>query len=218
MNLQKIKWGKMDFISLIIILIPIALSVFLYNRLPDQLAVHFGINGTADGYQNKFTFLLSSVLFLIGVPLLLKITRYIDPKNKNYDKFESTYDMFRLILTAFLSVLYITMILFNLGYAVNIQMIVLIGIGLLFMYLGKSMSRIRYNYTMGIRTPWTLASEDVWQRTHRFAGPLWLIGGIVIIILAFLPGNLASIIMLIIVVIIALVPILYSFIIYKKSE
>lgn len=208
----------MDLISLIIILIPIVLSVFLYNKLPDQLAVHFGINGKADGYQGKFTFLLTGVLFLIGVPLLLKITRYIDPKNKNYDKFESTYDMFRLILTAFLSVLYITLILFNLGYAVNIQMIVLIGIGLLFMYLGKSMSRIRYNYTMGIRTPWTLASEDVWQRTHRFAGPLWLIGGIVIIILAFLPGNLAFIIMLIIVVIIALVPILYSFIIYKKSE
>ena len=100
--------------------------------------------------------------------LLLKITRYIDPKRKNYDKFETTFDMFRLIFTAFLSVMYISMIYINLGYSVNIQMIVLIGIGLLFMYLGKTMSRIHFNYTMGIRTPWTLASEDVWRRNASF--------------------------------------------------
>lgn len=217
MNRQKIKWGKFDLMSLIFILIPLVMTILLYNRLPNQLAVHFGTNGEANGYQGKLTFLLTSVLFLIGIPLLLKITRYIDPKKKNYDKFEPTYDMFRMIFTAFLSVMYITMILFNLGYGVNIQMIVLIGIGVLFTFLGKSMSRIQFNYTMGIRTPWTLANEDVWQRTHRFAGPLWLIGGIAMIILAFLPGSLAFILMLIIVAIIALVPILYSFIIYKKD-
>ncbi len=164
---QKMKWGKIDLISLIFILIPIGMTLFLYNRLPNQLAVHFGTNGEADGYQGKFTFLLTSTLFLLGVPLLLKITRYIDPKKKNYEKFESTYDMFRLLFTAFFSVMYISMIFINLGYDVNIQMIVLIGIGLLFMFLGKYMSRIRFNYTMGIRTPWTLASEDVWQRTHQ---------------------------------------------------
>ncbi len=217
MNRPKIKWGKIDLMSLIIILIPITLTLYLYNRLPNQLAVHFGTNGEANGYQGKFSFLLTSVLFLIGIPLLLKITRYIDPKRKNYDKFETTFDMFRLIFTAFLSVMYISMIYINLGYSVNIQMIVLIGIGLLFMYLGKTMSRIHFNYTMGIRTPWTLASEDVWQRTHRFAGPLWFIGGIVILILAFLPGSLAFIILLIIVAIIAIVPILYSYFIYKKD-
>ena len=215
---QKMKWGKIDLISLIFILIPIGMTLFLYNRLPNQLAVHFGTNGEADGYQGKFTFLLTSTLFLLGVPLLLKIIRYIDPKKKNYEKFESTYDMFRLLFTAFFSVMYISMIFINLGYDVNIQMIVLIGIGLLFMFLGKYMSRIRFNYTMGIRTPWTLASEDVWQRTHQFAGPLWLIGGIIMIILAFLPGSLAFILMLIIVGIIAFVPILYSYLIYKKDR
>ena len=217
MNRQKIKWGKIDLISLIIILIPITLTLFLYNRLPDQLAVHFGTNGEADGYQGKFYFLLTSVLFLLAIPLLVKFIRYIDPKKENYDKFETTFDMFRLIFTAFLSVMYVSIIYLNLGYSVNIQMIVLIGIGLLFIYLGKNMSRIRFNYTMGIRTPWTLASEDVWQRTHRFAGPLWFIGGIVILILAFLPGSLAFILMFIIVAIIAIVPILYSYFIYKKG-
>ena len=218
MNRQKIKWGKIDLMSLIIILIPITLTLYLYNRLPDQLAVHFGTNGEANGYQGKFSFLLTSVLFLLAIPLLVKFIRYIDPKKENYDKFETTFDMFRLIFTAFLSVMYISMIYINLGYSVNIQMIVLIGIGLLFIYLGKTMSRIRFNYTMGIRTPWTLASEDVWQRTHRFAGPLWLIGGIVMLIIAFLPGSLAFILMFIIVAIIAIVPILYSYFIYIKDR
>ena len=212
----KIKWGKFDLIGLIIILIPIVMTIILYNKLPDQLAVHFGTNGKADGYQGKFTFLLTSALFLIFIPLLLKVTRYMDPKKKNYDKFESTFDMFRLIFTTFLSVMYITLLFYNLGYAVNIQMIVLIGIGFLFMFLGNNMSKIRFNYTMGIRTPWTLANEEVWRRTHRLAGPLWLVGGIIVIIIAFLPGNLAFTIMMIILAIIALVPIIYSYLIYKK--
>lgn len=218
MKRTKMKWGKTDWISLIFVLIPIGMMVFLYNRLPNQLAVHFGTNGEADGYQEKPVFLLTSILFLIGIPFLIKIIRYIDPKKNNFDKFESTFNMFRLLLTAFLSVLYITMIDYNLGHAVNIQMIVLIGIGLLFMFLGKSMSRIQFNYTMGIRTPWTLASDEVWQRTHRFAGPLWFIGGVVMIILAFFPGSLAFMIMLIIVAIIAIVPIIYSYVIYKKDQ
>ena len=192
------------------------MTIILYNKLPDQLAVHFGTNGKADGYQGKFSFLLTSALFLIFIPLLLKVIRYMDPKKKNYDKFESTFNMFRLIFTIFLSVMYITLLFYNLGYAVNIQMIVLIGIGFLFMFLGNNMSKIRFNYTMGIRTPWTLANEEVWRRTHRLAGPLWLVGGIIVIIVAFLPGNLAFTLMMIILAIIALVPIIYSYLIYKK--
>ena len=107
---------------------------------------------------------------------------------------------------------------YNLGFAVNIQMIVLIGMGILFIFLGNYMSRIRLNYTMGIRTPWTLASEEVWRQTHRLAGPLWFIAGIIVIILAFLPGNLAFILMMIIIAIVALVPILYSYLLYKKLQ
>lgn len=216
MKNHKIKWGKIDVISLVIILIPMVMTILLYNQLPDQLAVHFGLNGEANGYQGKFTFLLTSFLFLIGISLLLKVIRYIDPKQKSYDKFESTFDMFRLIFTIFLSVMYITLLFSNLGYAINIQMIVLIGIGILFIFLGNYMSRIRLNYTMGIRTPWTLASEEVWRRTHRLAGPLWFIGGIIVIILAFLPESLAFILMLIVTAIIALIPILYSYLLYKK--
>ena len=192
------------------------MTTLLYNKLPDQMATHFGTSGEADGYQGKFAFLLTSSLMLIGIPLLLKIIRYMDPKRTNYDKFELTYDRFRLIFTAFLSVMMGVTILYNLGFAVNIQMIVLIGMGILFIFLGNYMSRIRLNYTMGIRTPWTLASEEVWRRTHRLAGPLWFIAGIIVIILAFLPGNLAFILLMIIIAIVVLIPILYSYLLYKK--
>ena len=182
------------------------------------MATHFGTNGEANGYQGKFVFLLTSSLMLIGIPLLLKVIRYIDPKRNNYDKFELTFDRFRLIFSAFLSVMFGVTLFYNLGFDVNIQMIVLIGMGILFIFLGNYMSRIRLNYTMGIRTPWTLASEEVWRRTHRLAGPLWLIAGIIVINLAFLPGNLAFILMLIIIAIVALVPILYSYLLYKKLQ
>lgn len=217
MSNDKMKWGKIDLISLIIVLIPMIMTLVLYNKLPDQMAVHFGTNGEADGFQGKFTFILMSLLILIGIPLLMKVSRYMDPKKKNYDKFESTFEWFRLILTAFLSVMSVVTLFYNLGYKVNIQMIVLMGIGVLFIFLGNYMSRIRFNYTMGIKTPWTLASEEVWRRTHRLAGPLWFIAGIIVFILAFLPGELAFIIMMITIAIIVLVPVLYSFLIYKKN-
>ena len=90
MNKNKIKWGKTDLISLIMILIPIIMTTILYNKLPDQMATHFGTDGKANGYQGKFAFLLTSSLMLIGIPLLLKVIRYIDPKKNNYDKFELT--------------------------------------------------------------------------------------------------------------------------------
>lgn len=218
MSMQKIKWGKIDLLCLIIILIPVVITITVYNKLPEQLATHFGTNGEADGFQGKVTFLLLNSLLLIGVPLLMKITRYIDPKKKNYEKFETTYDLFRLILTAFLSVMYITVLLFNLGYSVNIQMIILIGIGILFMFLGNYMSRIRFNYTIGIRTPWTLANEEVWRKTHRLGGPLWLTGGIAIIILAFVPGSIAFILLLIVIVIISIIPVFYSYLLFRNFD
>ncbi|KEF37930.1 SdpI/YhfL protein family [Schinkia azotoformans MEV2011] len=84
------------------------------------------------------------------------------------------------------------------------------------MFLGKYMSRIQFNYTMGIRTPWTLANEEVWRRTHQLGGPLWLIGGIIIIILAFLPGKIAFIFMMIMIAIITIIPVLYSYFLFKK--
>lgn len=218
MMATKMKWGKTDFISFIIILIPIIITIFLYNKLPDQLATHFGTNGEANGFQGKITFLLTNALLLIGVPLLMKASRYMDPKKKNYDKFEPTYDMFRVILTAFLSVMYITVLFYNLGYNVNIQMIILIGIGILFIFLGNYMSRIRFNYTIGIRTPWTLANEEVWRKTHRLAGPIWFIGGVAVIFLAFIPGSLAFVLLMVVLAIISIIPIVYSFLLFKNFD
>ncbi len=212
------KWTKIDFFIFIIILIPIVLIVALYNKLPNELATHFGTSGEPNGYQGKVSFLLTNSLLLIGIPFLMKVTRYIDPKKRNYDKFEPTYEIFRLIFSALLSVMTITLLFYNLGYSVNIQMIILIGIGILFIFLGNYMSRIRFNYTMGIRTPWTLANEEVWRRTHRLGGPLWLIAGIIIIVLAFLPGKIAFVCMMILIAIITFIPILYSYFLFRKLE
>lgn len=218
MNTSKIKLNKIDLISLIIVLIPIVMTIFVYQKLPDELAVHFGINGEPDGYQGKRSFLLLNILMLFGIPILLKIIRYIDPKKRNYEKFEATYDMFRLLITIFLSFMVIAILLFNLGFSINIQMVVLIGIGIIFMFFGNYMSRIRFNYMVGIRTPWTLANEEVWRRTHRLGGPLWFIGGIAIIFIAFLPGKMAFIFMMVLTAIITFIPVIYSFILYKKLD
>jgi uncharacterized membrane protein len=118
----------------------------------------------------------------------------------------------------FFTVLYFGTLGTALGYFGSFPSMVQLGVGALFIILGNYMGKLKHNYFMGIRTPWTLASEEVWYRTHRMAGPFWVIGGLLFIATSFLTtGLLAKTILIIIFGIIA-IPIVYSYVIFKRLE
>ncbi|MGB8954650.1 MAG: SdpI family protein, partial [Tumebacillaceae bacterium] len=108
--------------------------------------------------------------------------------------------------------------LYNLGYEINASRVVRIIIGGIFAVMGNYLGRIRFNYFVGIRTPWTLANEEVWRRTHRFAGPVWFFCGLAALVCAFLPGALASILVIVILAVAVVVPIVYSYLAFAKSR
>ncbi|CAB3389791.1 SdpI family protein [Kyrpidia spormannii] len=216
MSEAKAKWTGVDWAILVIALIPLIIAGLYWDQLPNQLAVHFDLHNRPNGFQSKGWFLVMAAGLNLGIAALMKVAMWIDPKRENYMKFSGFYQAFRLLMAAFLSGIDVVLIYYNLGQRFNIQLIVLGGIGVVFILLGNFMARIRFNYFIGIRTPWTLANEEVWRRTHRMAGPLWVAAGFLAFVSAFLPGDLAVWIFLAGTLAAALIPTIYSFVVYRR--
>jgi uncharacterized membrane protein len=211
-------WGWVDVLLILIALVPIVASLLLYNKLPENMAVHFGFDNKANGFQSRMSALLLFSLLGLGVPIFLKFTRKIDPQRENYWKFKRAFEAIRIAVTVLLSCVYGIVLMFNLGYPLDIKFFTLITVGLLFIIMGNYLVQIRFNYFFGVRTPWTLANEEVWRRTHRMAGPLYMAGGAIFIISSFLPGTWTPYIFIAGILVAAVVPVGYSYLVYKKKS
>ena len=191
------------------------LSAFLYNKLPDQMPMHWNLAGEVDRYGSKFegAFLMP---FLNAVILLMLIwLPVIDPKRSSYERFEGFYRLFQWIMVGFFTIMHVLILAWSLGYQINIGLYVKLAVGLLFMILGNYLGKVGPNWFVGIRTPWTLENPEVWTKTHRLAAPLFFVAGIVIAAMAFVDGPLSFWIILISTFIAAFVPIIYSYFIFR---
>jgi len=216
MDRQGNKWSLMDWLILLVVLTPSIAALLVYDRLPEQMVAHYDVNFQNDRYQDKFSLLLT-VSLISFLPVLLKYISRFDPKKENYRKFGRAFTIFRLGAALLLSETYGLLLLDGLGYQeqVDLRLVIFTGLGLFFMVMGNYFGQIRFNYFIGVRSPWTLASEDVWRKTHRLAGPLWMIGGLIFIVAAFLPSSTIPW-MMVLVVILAVIPYVASYFYYRK--
>lgn len=145
----------------------------IYPKLPRIVPMHWGIDGNIDGYGGKGSlFVLYAVS--VGCTFLFDFVRKIDPKSKNYDKFNRPYEIFKLVFVIFMDGLVLVTARSRFNKNLKVSQIITVAVGLMFAIIGNYMPKFKYNYTMGIRTPWTLASETVWEKTHRKSGALWV--------------------------------------------
>lgn len=212
------KWTRKDLLMLLIGLIPAIVALLNYNKLPLQMGTHFNAYNEVDGFMDRPA-AITMLLFLgVGVPLILKISRRVDPKRENYTKFEGVYEMFRWVMSFFMLIIGMFLVMYNLGYSLNVKLFTSPLIGLLFLILGNFMGKIRFNYTFGIRTPWTMSNETVWRKTHRMAGPVWMAAGVVMIAGAFVPGNWSLPLILSTVAVVVLFPTAYSYWLHRQLK
>lgn len=216
MERHKMKWGKNDGVLALLGVVPIVAWLALYSQLPDQVAVHFGLDNTPNNYQSKLSAMLLFTLLSLGVPILMKLLRRIDPKRANYEKFEGAFEITRFGIGLLMSCISVIALLFNLGYHVNMSLIVLLSTGVLFLVIGNYLGQVRFNYFYGIRTPWTLASEEVWRRTHRMCGPVYMGVGAWLLIGTLLPHAWLVSVFLLGLAVAIIVPLWYSYATYKK--
>ena len=207
-------------IIIIVLLVFTLIGIFLiYSKLPATVPIHWDVNGNVDNYGPKSTFWIIYFV-IIGVNLLLVVISKIDPKKENYKRFQKSFDIFRLIITLFFIILLTITISISLGNEkIEIKTVVPSLIGILFAIIGNYMPKFKHNYTMGIKTPWTLASEDVWYKTHRMAAPIWVIGGVLLALIPFVyHGILTVTFFIIIIASIVLIPTVYSYVIYNREK
>ena len=208
---------KRDWLIIILILLGFALGVYYYPSLPDRVPVHWNANGEINGYGSKLFGAFGLPLINLGMYLMFILLPNIDPKKKNYANFMSTYQFLKYLLIVFFLGIQLITLLIATGVVVNKPILIQIMISLLFILLGNVMGRVKPNYFVGIKTPWTLANEEVWRKTHRLAAPLWVVGGILNILLSLTGGtNLNGNGFIVIVAVISIVPIGYSYFAYQK--
>ncbi|PDM40782.1 MULTISPECIES: SdpI family protein [unclassified Geobacillus] len=200
----------------LLIIISAGISLWAYPRLPEEVPIHWNFSGEVDGYASKLFAVLFGPIFLTWIYGILFGVSKIDPRKENYEKFAGAYRVFMNASLTFFVVIHIAVIFSGLGYDVNMDWIVNIGLGLLFIILGNYMPKVKANYFIGIRTPWTLANETVWARTHRFGGKVFFIGGGMLIVSAFMPSSIRGFLLISSIAFIAVVPIVYSYFAYKK--
>lgn len=207
---------KQDWLILILILLGFALGAYFYPSLPDKVPTHWNASGEVNGYSSRLFGAFGLPAISLATYLLYLALPYIDPKRKNYADFESTYQFLKyLIILFFLGVELMTLLIAS-GVIVNKPIFIQIMISLLFILIGNVMGRFKHNYFVGIKTPWTLANEEVWRKTHRLAAPLWVLGGVINIVLALTGMDFNGIGFIVIVSAITLVPIGYSYIAYQQ--
>jgi len=207
---------KKDWLILILIFLGLVLGAYFYPSLPDKIPDHWGFNGEINGYGSKLFGAFALPLINLGMYIMFLVLPYIDPKGKNYEKFDSTYQYLKYLLIVLFFGMEVYTLLLATGIIVNRPIYIGIMVSLLFILIGNVMGKFKYNYFVGIRIPWTLANEEVWKKTHRLAAPLWVIGGIINMLLNLIGTDLMGIGVMIDVAVIIIVPIVYSYFVYQK--
>ncbi|HEX8563572.1 MAG TPA: SdpI family protein [Flavobacterium sp.] len=201
----------------IFIALPYLYLATVWKDLPEQVPTHFNLEGAPDDWSNKSAMIFIPAILGIGVYLLMLLIPVLDPK-KRITQMGNKYYSLRLMLTIFFSILATYVVYVCHAGSVNPNMMLAI-IGAFFAMLGNYFQTVRPNYFIGFRTPWTLENEQVWKKTHRLAGRLWIIGGLLIIILSlFISNKLIPTFFGVILFVMVIVPVVFSYSELKKLK
>jgi len=208
---------KSNIIIIGIIVLSFLIGFYFYPQMPERVASHWNIQGEVDGYMPKGWGLFLMPLILVGLFLLFLLIPEIDPLKENIKKFRKYFDGFIVLLILFLFFIYLLTILWNMGFRFNMGQLMIPTMGILFYYCGILVENAKRNWFIGIRTPWTLSSEVVWEKTHRIGGKLFKIAGIIALLGIFVPQYTFFLVM-IPVLSFSLYVIAYSYFEYQKEK
>lgn len=208
--------SRANLVSLGLILLSFAASAVFYNRLPDLVPTHWNVQGQPNGFTPKpwGPFLLP--IITLGLYVFLKILPRISPRGFGIKSFSKTYEVLVAAIVGFCSLIHLFGLLAGTGVHIRIDQVTSVALGFLLIVLGNFMGKLRKNFFVGIRTPWTLANDEVWFRTHRLGGKLSVLAGVMLIAAAFMGIGLPT--MIFVPIALAIVTTVSSYIIYKRVE
>lgn len=203
---------KLLIITSLIILVPVVVGLLLWEQLPAQVPTHWNAAGEVDGWGSKAFAVLMLPLIMLGVHWLCVVATAADPKKQNHA--DKILQLILWVIPVLTNVIQLCMFAAAMGKSVPIEVIVPVLTGFALVIVGNYLPKCKQNYTIGIKIPWTLNSEENWNRTHRLAGWVWTAGGLVIIISGFFGFFWMS---LIAAAPMVFVPVTYSYILHRKG-
>ena len=206
---------KLLTLTSIVILLPILWGLIIWSQLPNQIPIHFNLAGQANNYQSKPLAVFGLPLFLLLVHLFVIFVIGRDPKNQTMNE-KMGKVIYWLTPIVSLSVFYL---IYSkaLGSTTNPSIFASALLGLIFVMMGNYMPKLKVNHTVGIRLPWTLQSEDNWNKTHRLAGKLWVVGGLILLLESGLQFAIPYV-MGIVILTIVFIPVVYSYQLSRKNR
>jgi len=205
-------------ISLLIVAAGFIASAVVYPRLPETIPTHWDFSGHPNGWSSRFWGAWLIPIFLLGMWALVRILPRIDPRGSNYAKFGGAFEAIIDTIMLFMLALHIVALRAALGHPMQMQRILPIGVGVVLIVIGNLLPRARPNWFVGIRTPWTLSSDRVWEKTHRFGGRLFVAGGLIITIASFLWVQEAHVILFVVMALVASSVMIYSYLEWKREQ
>jgi immunity protein, SdpI family len=213
----KLTW-KTEILPILLIVFSIISSFYFFQQMPEKIPTHWNFKGEIDNWGSSLSHLLTINLVMIGMYLLFLSLPYIDPRRERYEQFKKVYHIFKNILLLFFTIILFITNLSALGYDIDVGTYIPLLVGILFIAIGNYMPKIKMNWFMGIRTPWTLSSEKTWNKTHLLGGKLFMISGLLIAIQGFIPENYRLPIFILAIAIILIGTIFGSYLIYLKTK
>lgn len=217
-NKEIIKFSlKTEAWPILILLTSMLVSVFSYSSLPSRVASHWNIQGQVDGWASREFHVIFFPALMIGVYLLMNLIPRFDPKKERYQQFASVYLLIRNLIISVFGIIFLAATAYNLGHNINISVVTASAIGALMLIMGNYFGKLKRNWFIGIRTPWTLSSENSWNKTHRLGGKIFMIWGILLIITPWLSPQYALFTLFGLLIAIPFL-FIYSYSVYKKDK
>ena len=207
------KYKNTLIVTSLVTLIPIVIGLLLWNKLPEQVPFHWDINGNVDNWAGKAVAVFAMPAFLTVMQWVCVLASAADPKSANYNRKTFQLVLWICPITCLLasSLVYC----YALGYSLRVEILMPLFLGAIFTVLGNLMPKMKQSYMLGIKLPWTLHNEENWNMTHRFAGKIWVAGGVIMMATAFL-GSFW--ILIGIIALMTAIPTVYSYLYYRRQQ
>lgn len=203
--------------SITAVLLVATFGVLRIPDLPHEMISHWNLSGEGDNTSSRAWGVFALPLIALGTAVLLALVPRIDPKRRNFEEHADAYWLLANAVVLFFAFMHLVILGINLGWPVPVAQAFGCGVGALQVVLGNYLSRLRQNWFLGIRTPWTLSSEKSWRETHRLGGRLFVAGGLLLVVTTLITGSLQPWVLVAGVVIPAVVLVIYSYVVWSRD-
>jgi len=204
--------------GLLVVAAAVGFSIWAYPHLPPLVATHFDLQGQPNGWSSRTTAVVLIPALLLGLAVVFTVLPRIDPRRANYAKFGTAYWTIANAVLVVLAAIHVVMLMQALGWNVDITRVVMVGVGALIVLIGNLMTQLRPNWFVGIRTPWTLSSETVWRKTHRFGGYAFTVAGLCLLAGGLVAARWSFVVGLAALGAAALASVVYSYVLWRGEQ